>query len=380
MKEIRNMIVKKIKEMTVTGTGAGSSQGPNPSIATPNAFKEPLKEDGYVYGIPYRITANKDDKEVYTGYFVKYRNHKALFDIGTSGYLELDPSKYNATPEVKIEQKDFTPAPHIPNRKSKMIDYKQLFQEEPYDRSKIETNTIELTRVQRSLDQAHKDKSYSVMTAYENRIAILKFIVFLEKKLGKQLPVLHFSDSFGKYLKDHLGYSGPIKQNKTGGVINFKTISDTILSSQGETEKPLDESMLKTTQEKLDAIREKNKELYDRIKEKILDFIIAADPYDEEINAIISRELSPVGLNENYARFRNETSKRDVPEQLHKAMKEIKKKLQEVDRLVEYTDRLKTEITESGGDPKYNNYTERAYESIMEMIKGTYIKAKRLNK
>jgi hypothetical protein len=374
MKEIRNMIVKKIKEMTVTGTGAGPSQGPNPPIATPNAFKKSLEEGSYVKGMPYRITTNKDGKETtVTGDFVTYKDDMAVFTVNrTSTRINPKDPNIKIEPEVNTEQKDFTPAPHIPNRKSKMIDYKQLFQEEPYDRSKIETNTKELTRVQELLDQAHKDKSYSVMTAYENRIAILKFIVSLEKKLGKQLPVLHFSDSFGKYLKDYLGYSGPIKQNSTGAVINFKTISDTI--------KPLDESMLKTTQEKLDAIREKNRELYDRIKEKILDFIIAADPYDEEINAIISRELSPVGLNENYARFRNETSKRDVPEQLHKAMKEIKKKLQEVDRLVEYTDRLRTEITESGEDPKYNNYTERAYESIMEMIKGTYIKAKRLNK
>jgi len=379
MKKIKEMIADKIKEMTTTGTGAGPSQGSNPPIATPRAFKKPLKEDSYVRGIPYRITTNKDGKKTtVTGDFVAYKDDMAVFTVnGTSTRINPKDPNIKIEPEVSTEQKDYTPAPHIPNRKSKMIDYKQLFQEEPYDRSKIETNTKELTRVQGSLDQAHKDKSYSVMTAYENRIAILKFIVFLEKKLGKQLPVLHFSDSLGKYLKDHLGYSGPIKQNSTGAVVNFKTISDTILSSQGEAEKPLDESMLKTTQEKLEAIREKNRELYDRIKEQILNFIIAADPYDEQINTIIDK-LSPVDLNENYARFRNQTSKREAPEQLHKAIKEIKKKLIEVDRLVEYTGRLRAEISEGDDSVQYNTHTERALESIMEMIKHTYIQAKKL--
>lgn len=82
-------------------------------------------------------------------------------------------------------------------------------------------------------------------------------------------------------------------------------------------------------------------------------------------------------LNENYARFRNETSKRNAPEQLHKAVKAIKRKLEEVNKLVEYTQRLREEVA-GIEEVKYNTHTVRALEQIQEMIRHTYIKAKKL--
>lgn len=81
---------------------------------------------------------------------------------------------------------------------------------------------------------------------------------------------------------------------------------------------------------------------------------------------------------ENYGKFRTETSKRNAPEQLHKAVKTIKQKIAELDRLLEYTQRLRSEITESSEDFKYMKHTERALEQIQEMIKHTYIKTKKL--
>lgn len=83
-------------------------------------------------------------------------------------------------------------------------------------------------------------------------------------------------------------------------------------------------------------------------------------------------------INENYARFRNETSKRTAPEQLHKASKAIKSKLEEVSKLIEYTNQLRSEISENAGDVKYMKHTERTLEQISEMIKQIYIKSKKL--
>jgi predicted RNase H-like nuclease (RuvC/YqgF family) len=112
--------------------------------------------------------------------------------------------------------------------------------------------------------------------------------------------------------------------------------------------------------------------------DKIRDYVIDAYPHDEEIETIITKDLESAGLNENYARFRNKNAKKNGPEQLHTAIKEIKKKLQEVDRLLEYTQRLKSEITEGREGFKYKVHTERALEQVTETIKQLYIKNKKL--
>lgn len=96
------------------------------------------------------------------------------------------------------------------------------------------------------------------------------------------------------------------------------------------------------------------------------------------ITAVKKKLFASDSINENYARFRNQTSKRNGPEQLHKAVQEIKKKLYEVNRLLEYTEKLKSEISETSGEVKYKVHTERALEQITEMIKQTYIKSKKL--
>lgn len=175
-KKLKNMVADIVKEMSGTGTGAGMTPGPNPPIATAKAFKKPKKE---IKDVEPKLAAGK------------VKDNYAVSHFG------------------------FTPAPSIPNRKSKAMDYKELWEKE-------------------------------------------------------------------------------------------------------------------------------------------------------------------VDINENYAHFRNETSKRNPSEQLHRAVKEIKRKLQEVDKLVEYTGRLRSEISEGEGNVKYNTHTERALESITEMIKQTYIKTKKL--
>ena len=104
---------------------------------------------------------------------------------------------------------------------------------------------------------------------------------------------------------------------------------------------------------------------------------VKGEPVSDYISFVSAAEENET-LNENYARFRNQTSKRNGPEQLHKAVQEIKKKLYEVNRLLEYTEKLKSEISEISGEVKYKVHTERALEQITEMIKQTYIKSKKL--
>ena len=95
----------------------------------------------------------------------------------------------------------------------------------------------------------------------------------------------------------------------------------------------------------------------------------------KSLNDIIDQEL----LNEvSYAKFKNEVTYRTKAERLHKAVREVKRKLQEIDRIVEYTSRIKQELSEGDGI-QYWNRTNSAVAQISEMVNKLNNKIKNLN-
>jgi len=82
------------------------------------------------------------------------------------------------------------------------------------------------------------------------------------------------------------------------------------------------------------------------------------------IKDIIEQEL----LNEaTYKQFKKEVKHRTKAEQLHKAMREVKRKINEIDRIVDYTQRMKQELSEGDG-VAYWGRTEKAVSQIAEMV------------
>jgi hypothetical protein len=89
--------------------------------------------------------------------------------------------------------------------------------------------------------------------------------------------------------------------------------------------------------------------------------------YKESMNNIqdiIKEELLKEGT---YKQFKSEVKYRTKAEQLHKAMREVKRKLSEIDRIVEYTHRMKQELSEGDG-VQYWGRTEKAVAQISEMV------------
>ena len=82
-------------------------------------------------------------------------------------------------------------------------------------------------------------------------------------------------------------------------------------------------------------------------------------------------------LQEGYAQFRNETKIRSKPDQFHQAVKQVKQKMNEINRIFEYVDRLKSELSE-GEDLKYKKYTENAFQQIKESAKALFLKSTKL--
>jgi hypothetical protein len=94
-----------------------------------------------------------------------------------------------------------------------------------------------------------------------------------------------------------------------------------------------------------------------------------------KLNDIIEKEL----LNEvTYHQFKKDTQNRTKAEQLHKAIKEVKKKIQEINRIVEYTSRMKQELNEEGGI-NYWKATSNSVGQIAEMVNNLNNKIKDLN-
>ena len=93
------------------------------------------------------------------------------------------------------------------------------------------------------------------------------------------------------------------------------------------------------------------------------------------LNDIIEQEL----LNEvTYGKFKKDVKHRTKSEQLHKAIREVKRKLAEIDRIVEYTSRMKQELSEDGGI-NYWKATQKNVATISEMVNQLNNKIKNLN-
>jgi hypothetical protein len=96
----------------------------------------------------------------------------------------------------------------------------------------------------------------------------------------------------------------------------------------------------------------------------------------ESLENIVKEEL----LNEvTYHKFKNEVKFRTKNEQLHKAIREVKRKLSEIDRIVEYTSRMKQELSEGEEGLKYWKKTESNIATISEMVNHLNNKIKNLN-
>jgi len=95
----------------------------------------------------------------------------------------------------------------------------------------------------------------------------------------------------------------------------------------------------------------------------------------ESLLDIIEQEL----INEvTYSKFKNEVKFRTKNEQLHKAIREVKRKLSEIDRIVEYTSRMKQELSEGEEGVKYWKATQKNVATISEMVSHLNNKIKNL--
>lgn len=70
-------------------------------------------------------------------------------------------------------------------------------------------------------------------------------------------------------------------------------------------------------------------------------------------------------LNEvSYSKFKNETKNRTPQQQLHEGVKKIQRNLDEINKLVEFVTRMKTELK---GDADQMNYLKRTHNALFKI-------------
>jgi hypothetical protein len=84
-------------------------------------------------------------------------------------------------------------------------------------------------------------------------------------------------------------------------------------------------------------------------------------------------------LNENYSRFKKETRTRDESQQYHEAIKLVRKKLDEINKVLEYSKRLKEEMPyQNSGMYEAKSHTKKAIDKIKQKVAEAYKKVKKL--
>ena len=187
-----------------------------------------------------------------------------------------------------------------------------------------------------------------------------------KKKVKEDAPQLAAGKVKDNYAVSHFGFTNaPSKPNRPSKAIDYKELWEVDVNNTST-----DEILAY-----LQAAKQQGK-LSPDAQNVLIQWMNNPGASREEIIKVL-RQLTGMYLKEGYAQFRNSTKTRTKPEQFHQAVKEVKKKVNEINRLFEYMDRLKSELNE-GEEIKYKKYTERAIQQIKESTKSLFFKSTKL--
>jgi hypothetical protein len=130
----------------------------------------------------------------------------------------------------------------------------------------------------------------------------------------------------GQHLEERIGYATPKAFRKP--------------KKQNETSKPGHEDLPNLDKH------------FELVKFKIVDSENSSKKKEKQLNEV------------RYSQFKNETKNRKPQEQLHMGVKEIQRKLDEINKLVEFTSRMRTELK---GNAEQMNYLKRTHNALFKI-------------
>jgi len=109
----------------------------------------------------------------------------------------------------------------------------------------------------------------------------------------------------------------------------------------------------------------KQVKISDKDKETVKKIQALMAKQKQSVEKIVKEEILKEGT---YSKFKSEVKFRTKQESLHKAIKEVKRKLMEIDRIVEYTSMMKQELSEGEEGLKYWKATSNNVSKIAKMV------------
>ena len=268
------------KEMSTTGTGASFASGEGGQIATPKAFK--IRKD-------------------------------------------------------EIGEPFDTPNPSVPNRKSKFIDYKQLFEDAIKDLSeKKQFNPV--TDLSSSQADAGVNTGYDMDT--QDAASVLEVEVGdVKTSGGNKYTVTDVDPQTGKISWD----------------VEAVPAFDSVYKEFDDLRKVIAALDQKTDDQVVDDIAAKIKSEFNRYRTHI------RKNYPEAYKKFTINEA-------RYSQFKKKSQFRTPTQQLHMAVREMRRKIDEMSKVVTFTERMRTELKASNEGMTYLNRTREAINKITEKL------------
>ena len=268
------------KEMSTTGTGASFAAGTGGQIATPKAFKIRKDEIGEPFDIPN---------------------------------------------------------PSVPNRKSKFIDYKQLFEDAIEELSeKKQFNPV--TDLSSSQADAGLNTGYDMDT--QDAASVLEAEVGdVKVSKGVKYTVTDIDPQTGKISWD----------------IDYVPAFDSVYKEFDDLRKVIAKLDQKTDDKVVDDIAAKIKSEFNRYRTHI------RKNYPEAYKKFTINEA-------RYSQFKKKSQFRTPTQQLHMAVREMRRKIDEMSKVVSFTERMRTELKASNEGMTYLNRTREAINKITEKL------------
>jgi len=238
-------------------------------------------------------------------------------------------------------------APSIPNRPSKAITYKELWEAGEYD---------SLVSILKQLG-AEKDSIKVLLKAVEMGALKPSDAVIITKK------ALGMKEGYGEFDMED---DGP----------DYNNISDL----EDELRKLVrwsNQYGSKGADAQIDQLRKRIEYLKSQVtNEETSD---DADFDSTTTGASGLQTMNPLPIKEGrYSEFKKTTQVRTPSEQMHRAVREIRRKIDEINKLVDYTEKMKSEMKSDVTEVRYLNRTKESLAKISAKIQETNNKIKRL--
>ncbi len=337
------------KEMSTTGTGASFTSGTGAQYATPKAFKKKKDEIGEPFSIPNPSIPNRKSK------FIDYKQlfEKAKKAIKFNPVTDFTDSQAWAGDNTGYDMDTQDAASVSELAKKSNGDFK--VGDTAIERG-IKYTVTNVDPVTGGIEWDVEDVP-AFDSVYKEFDELRQAMVVLDRKTDDEVV----DDIAAKIKAEFNRYRTHIRKNYPDEYKRFQTNENVNEASGGPSRSILIKLIHDMGAQRFADI------IADLRDENLQDQIVAAFGIykDEEGSEFIKPDILKEA---RYSQFKKESQFRTPTQQLHIAVREIRRKIDEMSKVVAFTERMRTELKSSNEGMSYLNRTRNAISKINEKL------------